>query len=165
MNLVEKLYYKIFKSEEEYQTQVEYEARRAYIIEYIKKYISYVRHYNSYADEDEGQTKYGAIHIHYRCNIMELYKQGYSDLEIHFAAIRIYGIYGVTIKVNTANLNVYKFQRNAEYYGEYTWEDNNESKKKKQYSQYQDKTSDKYKDENRIDNKPIYKIMQNRSIE
>lgn len=51
-------------------------------------------------------------------------------MEIHFAAIRIYGIYGVTIKVNTANLNVYKFQRNAEYYGEYTWEDNNESKKR-----------------------------------
>lgn len=39
MNLVEKLYYKIFKSEEEYQTQVEYEARRAYIIEYIKSIL------------------------------------------------------------------------------------------------------------------------------
>lgn len=165
MNFIEKIYYKIFKSEEEYQKQVEYETRRTYIIEYIKNNISYVRHYNSYTEEDEGQTKYGAIHIHYRCNIKELYKQGYSDWEIQIAAISIYGIYGVTIKVNTANLNVYKFQRNANYYGEYTWEDSNNSKKKKHYSQYQDKTSDKYKDENRIDNKPICKIMQKRSIE
>lgn len=143
MNPFKKLYFKIFKTEEEYQKELEYETRRIYMCEYIKKYISYVRHYNSYADEDEGQTKYGAIHIHYRCNIKELYKQGYFDWEIQFAAIRIYGIYGVTIEVNTANLNVYKFQRNAAYYGEYTWEDRNQKHQEQRHSQYKDATKEK----------------------